>query len=312
MAARTLAHRHTSLPHDLGALITRSPMPVQAVGHLDPFLLLAHHGPQQFGPNNAGFPFGAHPHRGFETITFILSGPLAHYDSAGHSSVIEGGGVQWMTAGSGVIHAEVSPAAFMREGGHTEVLQLWLNLPARLKMTPPQYHGLQASDIPVLLLNDDGDMKGERGGENGEIAALKLIAGQFRGVSGPVRSLTNVFMATVHIPATGWAILPAPSGRTIFCYVVAGSGRTGPETGTGDYTRWELLEFTDDGDEIRIRADTDTVLLFGHADPIGEPVVMQGPFVMNTAAEIQQAFVDYRTGMFGDAHALQALVDNRS
>ncbi len=115
---------------------------------LDPFLFLNHHGPQTYPANNRGLPFGPHPHRGFETVTFILEGSLAHADSASHQSVINAGGVQWMTAGSGIVHAEISPPAFLREGGPLEILQLWVNLPAHLKMSEPRYVGLQQESIP--------------------------------------------------------------------------------------------------------------------------------------------------------------------
>src|SRR5690606_16910570 len=123
------------------------------VEQVDPFLFLNHHGPQTYGANNRGLPFGPHPHRGFETVTFILQGELAHRDSAGHESVIRRGGVQWMTAGSGLVHAEVSPDEFKRVGGPLEILQLWVNLPGRLKMTRPRYTGLQGDEIPALSVD---------------------------------------------------------------------------------------------------------------------------------------------------------------
>src|SRR5438105_13152255 len=130
------------MPPFATTLVTRRPVPGPGLAQVDPFLFLNHHGPQTYQPGNCGLPFGPHPHRGFETVTFILAGSLAHYDTSGHESVIDAGGVQWMTAGSGLIHAEVSPPAFKRDGGALEILQLWINLPARLQMTPPDSCGL--------------------------------------------------------------------------------------------------------------------------------------------------------------------------
>ena len=150
MTTRTIARLHAAYRDDIGDLSTRRPLPGPAIDQLDPFLFLNHHGPQTYRPGNRGLPFGPHPHRGFETVTFILEGQLSHLDSGGHESVIDAGGVQWMTAGSGLVHAELSPEAFKRSGGPLEILQLWVNLPSRLKMTKPHYVGLQAPDIPKI------------------------------------------------------------------------------------------------------------------------------------------------------------------
>src|SRR5947209_6888005 len=135
MSTRTVRALHVGVRDDIGDLVTRRPLPGHGVDQIDPFLFLNHHGPQTYPPGNRGLPFGPHPHRGFETVTFIIEGELAHRDTAGHESVIDGGGVQWMTAGSGLVHAELSPESFRRTGGPLDILQLWVNLPARLKMT---------------------------------------------------------------------------------------------------------------------------------------------------------------------------------
>src|SRR5690606_20160867 len=149
---RTVAKIHPAHRDDIADLVTRRPLPGPDIAQVDPFLFLNHHGPQVYPPGNRGLPFGPHPHRGFETVTFILEGNLAHYDSGGHASVIEAGGVQWMTAGSGLVHAEVSPPGFKQGGGALEILQLWVNLPARLKMTEPRYSGVQKEAIPAVPL----------------------------------------------------------------------------------------------------------------------------------------------------------------
>ncbi|HSO06022.1 MAG TPA: pirin family protein, partial [Pelomicrobium sp.] len=154
MTARTLRRLHPAHRDDIGDLVTRRPLPGPGLAQIDPFLFLNHHGPQTYAPGNVGLPFGPHPHRGFETVTFILAGELAHRDSAGHESVIAAGGTQWMTAGRGIVHAELSPETFKRRGGALEILQLWVNLPARLKFTAPRYVGLQRDAIPAVASAD--------------------------------------------------------------------------------------------------------------------------------------------------------------
>ncbi|HYR28651.1 MAG TPA: pirin-like C-terminal cupin domain-containing protein, partial [Thermoanaerobaculia bacterium] len=187
-------------------------------------------------------------------------------------SAIDAGGIQWMTAGRGLEHAELSTPEFMREGGPLEILQLWVNLPARLKRTEPRYVGLQRDEIPVV----------------GESVAL--ISGTFEGRRGPVESLTDIHMMVVTLAAGSTITLPAPAGRTVFFYVVRGSLNVGDE--------YQLVDFNDDGDAIEVEATSDAVILFGHGAPYNEPVVAHGPFVMNTREEIVEAFRDYQLGRF--------------
>jgi redox-sensitive bicupin YhaK (pirin superfamily) len=281
MTSRSVARIHPAQRDDIGDLTTRRPVPGPGLEQVDPFLFLNHHGPQTYRPGNNGLPFGPHPHRGFETVTFILDGNLAHHDTGGHESVIEAGGVQWMTAGSGLIHAEVSPPSFKAAGGPLEILQLWVNLPGRLKMTAPAYTGLQGEGIPPIAIADGNGI-------------LNLISGEFAGVAGPIRALTGVFMSTIRLDAGARVDLPAPSDRSVLLYVVAGT----VEIGGVAVDRWNLVTMRDDGDMVAIHASTDAVLLFGHADPIGEPVVSHGPFVMNTREEIGKAIRDYQAGKF--------------
>ncbi|WCT72653.1 pirin family protein [Sphingomonas naphthae] len=281
MTSRSVARVQPAHRDDISDLTTRRPVPAPGLDQVDPFLFLNHHGPQTYQPGNNGLPFGPHPHRGFETVTFILEGNLAHHDTGGHESVIEAGGVQWMTAGSGLIHAEVSPPSFKRTGGPLEILQLWVNLPGRLKMNAPAYTGLQQADIPQVSVADG---KG----------TLSLIAGGFGEVVGPIHPLTGVFMTTLRLASGGRMELPAPRDRSVLLYVV--SGRLAVAGVVVD--QWNLVTMNPDGDKISIGASTDTVLLFGHADPIGEPVVAHGPFVMNTSEEIGEAIRDYQAGKF--------------
>jgi redox-sensitive bicupin YhaK (pirin superfamily) len=280
MTPRPLLALHPALRDDIGDLTTRRPLPGPGLDQVDPFLFLNHHGPQVYPAGNRGLPFGPHPHRGFETVTFILEGELAHLDSGGHESVIRAGGVQWMTAGRGLVHAEISPESFKRAGGPLEILQLWVNLPARLKMTAPAYTGLQRDDIPTIVL--DG-------------AELDLIAGEWDGQAGPIASLTGVFMSVLRVADGGALTLPVPRGRSVFLYVVRGA----VEIAGRRAERFHLATLGD-GDAVALRAaEPGTVLLFGHAEPCNEPVVSHGPFVMNTREEILQAIRDYQAGRFG-------------
>ena len=279
--SRTVKAQHPAVRDDIADLVTRRPLPGANLPHLDPFLFLNHHGPQVYPPGNQGLPFGPHPHRGFETVSFIISGEMAHLDSAGFESVIRTGGVQWMTAGRGLIHAEVSPEDFKRDGGPLEILQLWLNLPARLKMTEPAYVGEQADAMPVVELADGGFMQ--------------LISGEHKGRTGPIVSRTGVCMATVTMATNSGIALPAPRGRQVFFYLVRGELVSHGET----LKPHHLIEWNDDGDVIALEARSESLVAFGHADPIGEPIVSYGPFVMNTREEIEQAIRDYQAGLFG-------------
>ncbi|HWU15688.1 MAG TPA: pirin family protein [Caulobacter sp.] len=284
MQARTLKRLHPAQRDDIADLVTRRPLPGPAIAQLDPFLFLNHHGPQVYPPNNRGLPFGPHPHRGFETVTFILEGELSHLDSGGHESVIGPGGVQWMTAGRGLVHAELSPASFKRAGGPLEILQLWVNLPGRLKMTDPNYLGLQGGAIPKV----------ETGG-----ATIEVVSGAVAGVTGPFPSLVGIEMSVMRLKPGGAVTLPVAKGRTVFLYVVSGEIAIGGQVAPQRAPKWNLVELNDDGDTVAFDSSSGAVVLLGHAEPIGEPVFAHGPFVMNTREEIIQAIDDYNAGKFG-------------
>jgi redox-sensitive bicupin YhaK (pirin superfamily) len=217
-----------------------------------------------------------------ETVTFILDGDIMHKDSAGHESIITAGGVQYMTAGRGLIHAEVSSSEFKQKGGGLEILQLWLNLPARLKMTAPKYIGLQKEDIPTLTL------------DNGQVE-INLISGSWEGNKGAFDSPTGVQLNTIYFKPGGKLNFAVPLVNNVFFYVIRGKLIVNGQT----VEALHLAEFNNNNEQIQIEAHMDSVLLFGHAKPFNEPVVAQGPFVMNTEEEIQQAYQDYRQGKFG-------------
>lgn len=282
MSARTIKRQHPAHRDDIGDLMTSRPLPGPAIDQLDPFLFLNHHGPQTYPPGNSGLPFAPHPHRGFETVTFIVEGELAHRDSGGHESIISAGGIQWMTAGRGVVHSELSPARFKQQGGPLEILQLWVNLPSRLKMTRPNYTGLQKEDIPSFT-TDDGR------------ATINLIAGTWNGHTGPIESLTDVHMATVQFSPGGHLRFAVERDRNVFLYIVRGQLKVaGQQAGA-----FNLVELNSDGASVELEALNDAVVLFGHATPLEEPVVAHGPFVMNTREEIMQAINDYQAGKLG-------------
>jgi quercetin 2,3-dioxygenase len=279
---RTVKKIHKAEYRPIADLITWSPLPSRSLQQIDPFLFMNHHGPQQYEPDNDGLPFGPHPHRGMETVTFILDGDITHKDSGGHESVITAGGVQWMTAGRGLIHSEVSSETFKKEGGGLEILQLWLNLPARLKMTAPRYKGLRKDEIPAIV-TDEGKV------------TVNLISGDFEGEDGAFETLTDVFLSTVYFKAGGQLVVQVPADNNIFFYVIRGKLIVNDE----DVEVRQLAEFNSDGEELQILAPEDSVLLFGYAKPFNEPVVAYGPFVMNTEKEIQEAYADYQQGKFG-------------
>jgi len=284
MTDKLVRRIHPAMRDDIGDLITQRPLPSRHLEQVDPFLFLNHHGPQTYPPHNRGLPFGPHPHRGFETVTFILEGMLTHKDSAGHESIIRAGGVQWMTAGSGLIHAEISPREFLETGGPLEILQLWVNLPPHLKMTQPAYTGLQKEDIPALSLD-------------GGRVTMHLTSGEWEGTRGPVQSLTGVFMSTIAFQAGGRLRVRDLAQRNVFLYVVRGALQAG--AADDRISAFHLVELGHEGDELEMTALEDSVILFGHAEPIGAPVVSHGPFVMNSRAEIEQAIRDYQAGKFG-------------
>lgn len=281
---RTIKHIHKAEYRPIADLVTYSPMPTRSLRMIDPFLFLNHHGPQDYPPNNNGLPFGPHPHRGMETVTFILSGDIAHKDSGGSNSVIHGGGVQWMTAGSGLIHSEVSSEDFKKFGGHLEILQLWVNLPAKLKMIEPKYIGLQEEDIPKKKMDDEN-------------VTVNVISGKIEDTKGAFDTLTEIDLNTVEMKPGGVFQKEIPQEHNILCYVIRGEIKINGEI----VGKLHLVEFNNDSNDLRIEALADTVLLFGHAEPFKEPVVAQGPFVMNSVEEIEQAYVDYQEGKMGTA-----------
>jgi redox-sensitive bicupin YhaK (pirin superfamily) len=243
---------------------------------LSPFLLLDHAGPADFAPAEKPRGVSWHPHRGFETVTVVLDGEVDHEDTAGNGGRIATGDVQWMTAGSGLLHKEMHSDAFTRRGGRFHALQLWVNLPAKSKMSPPRYQTLLATEIPVV----DG---------------VRVIAGEYRGVQGPARTFTPVNLLDARQRAGQQLRLSLRDGYSAGLYVVDGKITVNGEAANAG----ELVVLERKGDEVLIDALSDATVFVMNGAPIDEPVAGYGPFVMNTQREIQQAFADYHAGRLG-------------
>lgn len=279
---RNIKKLHKAEYRPMGDLETWSPLPTRDLQMIDPFIFLNHHGPQVYAPNNNGLPFGPHPHRGMETVTFIIDGDITHKDTGGHNSVIEAGGVQWMTAGKGLLHSEVSSEKFKKEGGPLEILQLWINLPKRLKMVEPNYRGLQKDQISVWKSED-------------EKVTAQVVSGNFKGIRGAFDTPTSVSLSVVHFEENSSIQLEIPKTDNIFFYVIRGK----LEVNEIEVPELHLAEFSKNSEILNISSEEKSILLFGHAKPFEEKVVFGGPFVMNSEEEIQQAYEDYKSGKMG-------------
>jgi quercetin 2,3-dioxygenase len=250
---------------------------------ISPFLMLDYAGPKEFTPSERPRGVEEHPHRGFETVTIIYQGGVEHRDSAGNQGRIGPGDVQWMTAASGVVHEEMHDRDFTRQGGVFEVVQLWVNLPARLKMSPPRYQELTAEQIPLVSLPDAA-------------GSVRVIAGEFQGIRGPARTFTPINLWDIRLHANGRVNLKLADGLTSAVFLLSGQARFNGDKSAGDA---ELALFEPDGEEISIEAAKDSTLLLLNGQPIDEPIASYGPFVMNTQDEIHQAIADYRAGRMG-------------
>ena len=270
-----------------GGFLVRRPFPKAAFSEFDPFLLLDEMGPMEVAPGEAkGAP--DHPHRGFETVTYLLSGEMEHKDSWGHAGRLTAGDVQWMTAGAGVIHSEMPSREFARAGGRMHGFQLWVNLPKQDKMMNPRYQEIPNAQIPKATTPDG-------------LVTVSVIAGEAMGEKAVIETRTPIIYLHYRIKPGGTARQQVPSAYNAFTYIVEGEGLFGTEgerAGDG-----QMVLFAQDGEEVSIenpadaRATLEVLLIAGV--PLNEPVARYGPFVMNTQAEIRQAIEDYRHGRMG-------------
>ena len=251
---------------------------------LSPFLLLDYAAPYSFAPGNEKRGVGGHPHKGFETVTVAYQGELEHRDSSGGGGKIGAGDVQWMTAGNGIVHEEFHSQDFTRQGGTLQMVQLWVNLRAQDKRAEAGYQTLLNGQIPTVSLPDNA-------------GTVRVIAGEYDGNKGPARTFTRINLWDVNLRAGKSVELPLPDGHTTTFLVLSGEVTVngGKRAGEGDLAIFERA-----GHGIRLEATADAKLLVMDGEPIDEPIVGQGPFVMNSRAEIQQAFTDYQLGKMGE------------
>jgi len=269
-----------------GGFPVRRPFPTAQLMQVDPFLLLDHLGPVTWGPGE-GIGAPDHPHRGFETVTYLLSGEMQHKDSAGHSGSLRPGDVQWMTAGAGVVHSELPSDVFMENGGTLQGFQVWVNLPARDKMMPPRYQDIPASRIPEAT-SADGKVK------------VRVIAGESLGRSAVIETRTPILYLHFTLQPGAGITQPVPENFNALAYVIRGELRAGDE---GRVVREGQMVRFGGGDSVRLAVDEKTtepadLLLLGGV-PLNEPVERYGPFVMNTRQEIVQAIRDFNEGRLG-------------
>jgi quercetin 2,3-dioxygenase len=265
-----------------GGFQVRRPFPTGALDAIDPFLLLDEMGPVDYAPGKAvGAP--DHPHRGFETVTYLLAGAMRHRDSRGHAGALTPGDVQWMTAGDGVVHSEMPDAEFQRKGGRMHGFQLWVNLPKKDKRMRPRYQEIPAARIP------------EGASADGK-ARVRVIAGESLGKKAVIETRTPILYLHFSLEPGGRVAQPVPEGFNVFAFVVSGEARFGRDATRGK--GGDCVVFGRGGDAVIEATAKSEVLLIGGA-PLNEPVARYGPFVMNTKAEIVEAFEDFEAGRMG-------------
>jgi redox-sensitive bicupin YhaK (pirin superfamily) len=271
------AHRQT----EGGGFVVRRPFPTAGLRHADPFLLLDEMGPVDYAPGEAiGAP--DHPHRGFETVTYVLDGEMEHEDSAGHKGKLASGDVQWMTAGRGIVHSEMPSKAFQDHGGRMHGFQIWVNLPKRDKMMAPRYQEISRDKIPEGTSADG-------------LAKVKVVAGEALGVKAVIETRTPISYLHFALKPGAKVDVPLPADHTAYAYVFKGDAKV-----SGKDVREGQLAMLGEGDSLELSASEDTQLLVLSGVPLKEPVVQYGPFVMNTENEIRQAIIDYQSGRLGE------------
>lgn len=252
------------------------------VDEINPFLMLDYAGPTQFPPSHQPRGVEEHPHRGFETVTIAYQGSVDHRDSAGNAGTIHPGDVQWMTAASGVVHEEKHGREFTAAGGTFEMVQLWVNLPAAVKMTPPRYQGITNAEIPLSELAP------------GVVA--RIIAGELSGARGPAKTFTPITLVDLRLAAGSRSTIPLPAGQNFGVVLLRGDVTVQGQPMRGEA---QIALLSQSGQTVELAAEADSLVLLLGGEPIHEPVASYGPFVMNTQDEIRQAVADYRAGRMG-------------
>jgi redox-sensitive bicupin YhaK (pirin superfamily) len=284
MKTRTIETIAYGQPMDMGGFPIRQALPSTKADMIDPFLLLHHANikvAQHVDVKNAGV--GPHPHRGFSPVTFIFKGGVHHRDSRGNSHIVYEGGTQWMNAGMGVIHSERPPANIHELGSTQELIQLWINTPAANKMDAPAYIPVTKEDTPVVRSADG-------------LTSIQVVAGELNGVKGPITPQTSINMFTIHIKKGGTYFIPFASSHNAFIYALEGNIHINEHE---ELPAFYMASFNKDGVGVQITAKEDSVLLMGTGEPLNEPVVSHGPFVMNNQTQLLEAFRDYQMGKMG-------------
>jgi redox-sensitive bicupin YhaK (pirin superfamily) len=272
---------HSEQQHfNVGPFKVKQPLPSSKLDGLSPFILLHHAGPTYHAPGEIKARLNPHPHRGFEPVTFLFSGKIHHKDSTGKEGFLETGDVQWMTAGSGIIHSEGPSALFAKEGGNMELVQLWVNLPRDHKMTEPKYQDIKKKSIPKLE-------------ENG--FTLNLVAGEYKNLKGPATTFTPIVAMMIQFESGASTVIDIPKEYNALAYVLEGT----VNSNGSKIDALQMAVFDHESDQIELSASTGGRLLFLAGAPIHEPVVSYGPFVMNYPGEIKQAVLDYENGKMG-------------
>jgi redox-sensitive bicupin YhaK (pirin superfamily) len=255
---------------------------------MSPFLMLDLAGPAEFPPTTERKGVGTHPHRGFETVTIVYEGEVSHKDSTGQGGTIGPGDVQWMTAGAGILHQEFHSDAFAKQGGVLQMVQLWVNLPAKHKMTAPGYQPILSQSIPEIELSNSS-------------GSIRVIAGQYEGRVGPAKTFTPMNVFDIRLKKGEELVLPAPDAWNTSVVVLRGALESGANSADRGVIAKDakMLMFSQEGEGIKVKALEDTVALLLSGEPIAEPIVGHGPFVMNTREEIEQAIDDFNRGAFG-------------
>jgi hypothetical protein len=251
--------------------------------HISPFLLLDHAGPAQFTPTTKKRGVGVHPHRGFEPVTIVYDGEVAHGDSVGNRGVIGAGDVQWMTAARGILHEEYHSDQFAKQGGTLHMVQLWVNLPAQIKMSAPRYQAITNADISRISLPNDGGL-------------LRVIAGEYQSIQGAAKTYSAINVWDVQLNAHKEVFLQSPASHNTILVILQGTVTINDEQ---SFDANKVVLFAKNDEQIKLVAHDDAKVLLLTGEPLNEPIVGQGPFVMNTQAEIRQAFTDYREGRLG-------------
>ena len=250
---------------------------------MSPFFLLDYNSKWDVPPSNRPKGVGVHPHRGFEAVTIVCHGRVAHHDSAGNSGIIAKGDVQWMTAGSGVLHKEYHESEFSKQGGLFQMSQVWVNLPARYKMTTPKYQALEHKNMGRFILED-------------KKSVIDIIAGEYRGIKGPAKTFTPVYTFNARLLAASDASFSFPENYNTGILIFEGEARI---NGSDKIPEDHFVYFANEGENINVSATNDSILLILSGEPLNEPVVSGGPFLMNSEEEIKKAYQDYRNGLFG-------------